>query len=188
ERVAVLYNLKSIGGKDWYRWAAQMLVGSQQPRGNWQDGGYHGAHPTLDTCLALLVLKRANLVEDLGKRLPIDPRKLDRAIRDEPTPPPRENPPAPLSPRSTPPVTERPPAAPASQPSKPAVAVAAAPVAEEKSGPRRWPLWLALVLGSLALLGGGLCVILYRRRGDEEPGRKPRARAKPPRKARAAAP
>src|SRR5262249_3388946 len=68
ERVAVLYNLPTIGGKHWYRWAAQMLVANQTPAGNWQNGGYHAAHPVLDTCLALLVLKQSSLTGDLGKR------------------------------------------------------------------------------------------------------------------------
>src|SRR5262249_38349039 len=57
ERVSVLYGLKSIGNKDWYRWGAEILVANQQPTGEWDKGGYPGASPVLDTCLALLFLK-----------------------------------------------------------------------------------------------------------------------------------
>jgi hypothetical protein len=69
ERVGVLYNLRTIGGKDWYAWGAELLVERQQDDGSWSDGGYHGSTPVLDTCLALLFLKRANLATDLSERL-----------------------------------------------------------------------------------------------------------------------
>jgi hypothetical protein len=79
ERVAVLYNLREIDGKDWYAWGCELLLGSQQPGGSWQVGGYPGSMPTVDTCFALLFLRRANLVQDLSKRLEfvIDPHTLD---------------------------------------------------------------------------------------------------------------
>jgi hypothetical protein len=66
ERVGVLYKLKEIGGKDWYDWAAQMLVVNQQPNGCWTKGGYTGATNAADTCFALLILRRVNLVPDLA--------------------------------------------------------------------------------------------------------------------------
>jgi hypothetical protein len=69
ERVAVLYNLKTIGGKDWYSWAAHMLVVNQQGNGSWVDGKYAGQNPTVNSCLALLTLKRANFVPDLTEVL-----------------------------------------------------------------------------------------------------------------------
>lgn len=69
ERVAVLYNLKTIGGKDWYGWAAHMLVVNQMPDGKWINGQYTGECPLANTCLSLLVLKRANLVSDLTEHL-----------------------------------------------------------------------------------------------------------------------
>ena len=50
----MLYGFDLIGGKDWYRWGAEILVANQQPNGNWQNGGYPGSSNTLDTCLALL--------------------------------------------------------------------------------------------------------------------------------------
>jgi hypothetical protein len=77
ERVGMLHNLQKIGDKDWYRWGAEMLVANQAGVGNWDNGKYHAAHPTIDTCLALLFLKRANLARDLTERLvavnPIQP-------------------------------------------------------------------------------------------------------------------
>jgi hypothetical protein len=81
ERVGVLYNLRHINGKDWYSWGADLLVGSQNEDGSWNQGGYPGAVgnvASVDTCLALLFLKRANFVEDLSRRLEfvIDVRSL----------------------------------------------------------------------------------------------------------------
>jgi hypothetical protein len=69
ERVGMLYNLRTIGGKDWYAWGAELLVDSQQDNGRWLQGGYPGATPVVNTCLALLFLKRANLATDLSERL-----------------------------------------------------------------------------------------------------------------------
>jgi hypothetical protein len=72
ERVGVLYDLPLIGDKDWYRWGAEILVANQQPQGSWTNGGYAGAEPPIDTSLALLFLKRAILVQHLGKKLKLD--------------------------------------------------------------------------------------------------------------------
>lgn len=69
ERVAVLYDLKTIGNKDWYRWVSQMLVTNQRNDGAWSGSRYPGNNETVDTCLALLILKRANLVQDLTNSL-----------------------------------------------------------------------------------------------------------------------
>ncbi len=65
ERVAMVYDLQNIGGKDWYLWAAEALVPTQQPDGSWQDA--HGA--AIDTSFALLVLKRVNVAQDLTRNL-----------------------------------------------------------------------------------------------------------------------
>jgi hypothetical protein len=69
ERVGVLFNQKTIGNKDWYRWGAQMLVAGQNSNGSWHSGQYHGSSLTMDTCFALLFLKRANLARDLTEKL-----------------------------------------------------------------------------------------------------------------------
>jgi hypothetical protein len=66
ERMAVVYDLKTIGDKDWYRWGAEILLANQGG-----DGGWHGAYAQggCDTCFALLFLKRANVAHDLTVRL-----------------------------------------------------------------------------------------------------------------------
>jgi hypothetical protein len=58
-----------MGGKDWYRWGAEILCASQQTSGSWHNGRYNGSDQTLDTCLALLFLRRANLAQDLTRKL-----------------------------------------------------------------------------------------------------------------------
>jgi hypothetical protein len=69
ERVAVLYNLQTVGGKDWYVWGVESILKTQQGDGSWNVGGYHGAQRVPDTCFALLFLKRANLAKELTKKL-----------------------------------------------------------------------------------------------------------------------
>jgi hypothetical protein len=87
ERVGVLYDLATIGRKDWYRWGAEMLVANQQFQGNWENGGYPGSNLVIDTCLALLFLKRGNLVADLTTKLPFDPSALSSSINEQLAPP-----------------------------------------------------------------------------------------------------
>jgi hypothetical protein len=77
ERVAVLYDLPTIGGKDWYSWGAQVLVRNQRPDGAWMGAHYSRESPPLSTCFALLFLRRSNLVQDLTNTL-----RLNSAIRD----------------------------------------------------------------------------------------------------------
>jgi len=65
ERVAVTYNLRTIGGKDWYAWGAPIILANQQADGSWSDR-FPGVP---DTCFALLFLNRANVVQDLTRNL-----------------------------------------------------------------------------------------------------------------------
>jgi hypothetical protein len=62
ERMAVIYNLELIGGKDWYTWGAELLVASQAVNGAWQGEFHQGG---CDTCFALLFLRRTNVAPDL---------------------------------------------------------------------------------------------------------------------------
>ncbi len=86
ERLAMLYDLPTIGGKDWYRWGAEILVTNQTPRGcwlHWQLGPYdayedYGA--TINTSFALLFLKRSHLLHDLTAKLPYKPGVLEKGI------------------------------------------------------------------------------------------------------------
>jgi hypothetical protein len=77
ERVAMLYDLKTIGGKDWYGWGAQTLLPNQHADGHWLGARYPGTGNHTDTCFALLFLKRSNLVPDLTESL-----RLNMVIRD----------------------------------------------------------------------------------------------------------
>ena len=62
ERVAVVYDLTTIGDKDWYAWGSDLLVERQQRDGSWK--GAYGSGG-IDTDFALLFLRRANVARDL---------------------------------------------------------------------------------------------------------------------------
>lgn len=66
ERVAMILDLKTIGQKDWYAWGAEILLANQQRDGLWV-GNYGDSG--VDTCFALLFLKRSNLAGDLTAQL-----------------------------------------------------------------------------------------------------------------------
>jgi hypothetical protein len=65
ERVGVLCDLDTFGGQNWYAWGSDVLLQSQKPAGSWEVA--HGA--IIDTCFALLFLKRVNVAHDLTKVL-----------------------------------------------------------------------------------------------------------------------
>lgn len=65
ERMAVIYDLKMIEGKDWYAWGSEILLANQESDGSWSER-FPGVP---DTCFALLFLKRANVVKDLTDKL-----------------------------------------------------------------------------------------------------------------------
>jgi hypothetical protein len=69
ERVAVIFNLPKLGGMDWYGWGAEKLIANQKEKGNWEKGQYPHSVSLVDTCFALLFLKRANLAKDLTSKL-----------------------------------------------------------------------------------------------------------------------
>ncbi len=62
ERVAAIYGLETIDKKDWYNWGVDVVLASQLNDGSWRgefpDGG-------VDTCFALLFLRKSNLAKDL---------------------------------------------------------------------------------------------------------------------------
>jgi len=77
ERVGVIYDLPRIGGRDWYAWGAPMIVDHQNADGSWGE-----AFPgVVDTCFALLFLRRVNVATDLTSKL-----KLLSKPQEEPGP------------------------------------------------------------------------------------------------------
>jgi len=76
ERMAVIYDLKTLGGTEWYPWAAEMLVQTQD-----EDGRWHAPYPSpVGTCFALLVLKRSNLAHDLQLTVQGQPTRRDAGL------------------------------------------------------------------------------------------------------------
>ncbi len=69
ERVGVMYNLRTLGEKDWYAWGSQLILSCQNQDGSFTMGNYPGQTPSSDTCFALLFLKRANLARDLSRKI-----------------------------------------------------------------------------------------------------------------------
>ena len=65
ERVAVIYDVHQIEGKDWYLWGSEVLLQAQKDDGSWSDG----YDPVIDTAFAVLFLRRANLAKDLTDKL-----------------------------------------------------------------------------------------------------------------------
>jgi hypothetical protein len=193
ERVAVLYDLQTIAGKDWYRWGAEILLANQQPVGAWVNGGYPGASPVLDTCLALLFLKRANLAKDLTNKLPFDPVALndlviqkagegagprekkaesDKSLPPSAPPPPPEAPPKPA-------VTET-----ATAPPAPAVKAEGNADWEPDAPKRRWP-YVVFGLGALLLLGAIIFLVLHLLSKKDDPEEEEETAKAPPRKRKA---
>src|SRR5258708_4295527 len=69
--------LQTVGGKDWYRWEGEMLRPGQQVDGSWH--GEYG-RSGVDTCFALLFLRRANLARDLTADLRGKVQDPDEAV------------------------------------------------------------------------------------------------------------
>ena len=188
-RVGVLYDLPTIADKDWYRWGAETLVANQSVEGDWKEGGgYPGATPVVNTCFALLFLRRANLVADLTAALKLNPDDLTQAIAAKvaPTPAPEPPVPAPPPPAPTKPpeptVADQPAPPPAPTPvaSPPTVAPAASPPASpapaEDGGHGGLVLVLMLVAVLLLAAGGGVLAFhfLSKKKAAEvsKPGKK----------------
>jgi hypothetical protein len=196
ERVGVLYGVPKIGGKDWYRWGAQVLVANQQGEGNWTGGLYHGNNPVLDTCFALLFLKRANLTLDLTEQLPISSTDLTQSIDDRlasltPDPPTEKSPPDPSkepapSPKPPDPLTN-PSAVPTTPTEQPGNTLGSPPNRSQTDGEdsastgggRKKVLgWIFLGLAIAMFVAGGVLLLVFRRNGKSKEARPARKRAK----------
>lgn len=84
ERVGVLCNLETIGGRDWYRWGVDLLLPTQRLDGSWVGRG-SGCFPSADTSFALLFLKRSDLLPDLRRELAkrvkiVDPGPIQKGV------------------------------------------------------------------------------------------------------------
>jgi hypothetical protein len=137
ERVAVLYDLPKIGDKDWYRWGAEKLVASLQSRaglgGYWETKQFPGSSPVIDTSMALLFLKKSNLIKDAARKLPVDSDDLAKRVMDKLGPvaaPPKASVPPPPAPTPQAPMPTEPPAVNPSPPPEPA-----APTPPQNTGP-----------------------------------------------------
>jgi hypothetical protein len=187
ERVAVLYDLQTLGKKDWYLWGAEILLCHQHPDGYWDDEkAYPGESPIVNTCFALLFLRRANLTPDLSKRLLVDTSVLTSKVENRISPPvapyPHEVLPKPLVQTVLAPTPE-PKVEPKVEP-PPVPAVAAAP--EPAPPPAKKTPWLWIILGVVfvSLLAGLLLFLLLARRKkkdedeDDEEVKKPLSKKK----------
>ena len=68
ERVGVIYDVKDIGGVDWYRWGSRRLVDGQSPNGEWRGTSSSKGWPfeqAVGTSFGILFLSRANVAADL---------------------------------------------------------------------------------------------------------------------------
>jgi hypothetical protein len=81
ERVAVAYNLRTIGGLDWYDGGARYLLAKQRDDGSWL-----GSWGMADTCFALLFLRRANFVPDATRLLQGEMIRSDKPDLPSPSP------------------------------------------------------------------------------------------------------
>jgi hypothetical protein len=82
----MLYDLPTVGDKEWYRWGAGILVPAQKANGEWKDvlvsGKEIGHHwgPIVDTSFALLFLKHSHPMKDLTPKLPSKSKDLNQGV------------------------------------------------------------------------------------------------------------
>lgn len=67
ERVGVIYDVRDIGGVDWYRWGSKRLLRGQSADGHWEGTGSKGMRFSghVGTAFGILFLSRANAAADL---------------------------------------------------------------------------------------------------------------------------
>lgn len=93
ERVGMLFNLPTLGDKEWYRWGAEILVANQLDSGEfsavnwWKKLGFalprkeqltYG--PCVSSAFALLFLKHSHPMKELTPNLPFTARELNEGI------------------------------------------------------------------------------------------------------------
>jgi outer membrane biosynthesis protein TonB len=169
ERIAVLYDVRQLSGKDWYRWGAEILVSSQTPDGSWANGGYHGENAVVNTCFALMFLKRANLTPDLSRKLVVDAAALTKT---EEKPAPKVAPPPEPSPAPEPMEEPPPPPAPKPKPEPKQAAVESTPSSPPEEKKSKLPLLLGLL--GVVLVGGVVAFFAVRMSKDDDDEDKPK--------------
>ncbi|MGH7171734.1 MAG: hypothetical protein ACRELG_15770 [Gemmataceae bacterium] len=89
ERVGMLFNLPTLGDKEWYRWGAEVLVSNQLDTGEFDAGDKREDArfprpdpygPILKTAFAILFLKHSHPMKDLTPKLPFTAKQLNDAI------------------------------------------------------------------------------------------------------------
>ena len=68
ELVGVIYDVKDIGGVDWYQWGSSRLLRGQLPSGEWRGVSSKGwsLDESVGTSFGVLFLSRANVAADLS--------------------------------------------------------------------------------------------------------------------------
>jgi hypothetical protein len=84
ERMAVVYDLKTVGGTEWYPWGARHVLACQSNEGHFAGSSYYPVNEPVDTCFALLFLKRANVAFDLSPNLKAVVKQPAPKKKDEP--------------------------------------------------------------------------------------------------------
>lgn len=71
ERVGVIYDIREIGGVDWYQWGSKRLIAGQLADGQWSGMGSKGwtFEKNVGTSFAILFLSRANVAADLTEQV-----------------------------------------------------------------------------------------------------------------------
>jgi hypothetical protein len=201
ERVAVMYNLPTLGDRDWYRWGAEILVTNQAQSGlhtgAWVNGGNTIlADPVVNTSFALLFLRGANLTADLTDRLPINSDDLNKELagigistpRTTPKLPGKSDPKGPLGdaenrekerPIDAIPVPDNPEQIgkqqPATQPAqKPAVTPSAtsATTSKTEEGSNAAMIAIFAVVAVIVIAGVGTAIFFVTRKGKKSPENK----------------
>lgn len=82
ERVAMLYNLPTLGDREWYRWGIEILVPNQKRGGGFPEPrkGFDEQGSTVNTAFALLFLKRSHPLKDLTPKLLLKTAELNKSI------------------------------------------------------------------------------------------------------------
>ena len=207
ERVCMLYNVHTVGNRDWYHWGAEALVANQDPEnGSWfKKDNYPGAAPVIDTSFALMFLKKANLAKDLSAYLAFSPKKLNDGVVKLMPQPVKKPEPKPEPPK----VAETKPEAPATKPAPAPVQVAEAKAPQQPvitspimpapqpaappvvsappppSGGTAWWIWLLIGVGAVMVIGGVVFIVIMGKSGggaddDEEEDEDDRPRKKKP--------